>query len=102
MPFAVIAYDGVDPDAPARRLAARQAHLDLFERRLKEGTFLFGSALLDEEGRMIGSLVVADYPSREVLQAEWLDSEPYVVGDVWRSITIHPTRLPPCITEGKG
>jgi uncharacterized protein len=101
MHFAIIGYDGQDAEAPARRLAARQAHLDLFQRLYEAGTFLFGSALLDEAGNMIGSLIVAEFPTLEALHKDWLDTEPYVAGNVWKDITIHPTRLPPGIPSSK-
>ena len=69
MQFLVIGYDGNDAEAPARRQAARPAHLELFTDLFYRGKFLFGSAILDAEGKMIGSLIVCDFPDREQLEA---------------------------------
>lgn len=55
---------------------------------------MYGGALLDDAGKMIGSVIVVDYPSREELD-NWLKVEPYVVGDVWQRIDIKPYRVAP-------
>ena len=94
MQFLLIAYDGKDSEAEARRFAARPAHLQNIEKLHKEGTHLLGGAILDE-GKMIGSMVVVDYPSQEILESEWLASEPYVTGNVWQKIEIQPFAVAP-------
>jgi len=48
----------------------------------------YGAALLDDSGKMKGSMLLMDFVSEGALQ-EWLAKEPYVTGDVWRSIEIH-------------
>ncbi len=88
MQFIVIGKDGVDPGAMERRLAARDAHLKLGDEMEASGTRWYGAAILDEQGRMIGSMAVMDFPS-EVELKEWLKREPYVTGDVWRNVEIH-------------
>lgn len=99
MQFIVTGYDGADEAAMDRRMAAREAHLKLFRETYEKGTFLFGSAILNEEGRMIGSMIVCDFPSRKALEEEWLNSEPYVVGDVWRRVEIVQAQVPSFLTE---
>jgi uncharacterized protein YciI len=94
MQFLIIAYDGTDEGAPGRRLAVREAHLANARRLAAEGRIIEGGAILDEEGRMIGSAVFADFPSRAALD-DWLRSDPYVTGDVWRTIEVRPLRLAP-------
>ncbi len=91
MQFLVLAYDGKDAAAPARRLAAREAHLAGARRRKAEGRTVAGGAILDEEGRMIGSAAIVDYPSRAELN-EWLKTDPYVTGGVWVDIQVQPFR----------
>ena len=91
MQFLVTAYDGTDPDAPARRQAVREAHLAGARQLTEQGRFLIGGAILDDDGRMIGSCVIADFPDRAALD-EWLDNDPYVTGDVWRKIDVRPFR----------
>jgi uncharacterized protein len=99
MQFIVLGYDGTDEGALERRMAVREDHLKLFRETVAKGKFLFGSAILSDEGKMIGSLIVCDFPSREALEEEWLKSEPYVVGDVWRRIEITRAQVPPFLTE---
>jgi uncharacterized protein len=99
MQFIVLGYDGDDEQALERRLAVREDHLRLFRKTVDKGVFLFGSAILNDEGKMVGSLIVCDFPSRQALEEDWLKSEPYVVGDVWRRIEIHPAMVPPFLIE---
>lgn len=94
MQFLVIAYDGKDDQAQARRLRAREAHLALGDEMAAAGRHLFGTAILDDAGRMTGSMLVVDFASRAQLDA-WLAAEPYVVGDVWREVEVTPCRVGP-------
>lgn len=97
MQFLVCGYDGADDEALERRLRARTDHIALGDKLVEQGKMLFGVALLDGD-RMTGSAVVVDFPSREALD-EWLETEPYVVGDVWQRIEIHPCRVGPSFTH---
>ncbi|PLT35208.1 YciI family protein [Bacillus sp. V5-8f] len=94
MQYIVTAYDGTDEKAIDRRLKVREEHLEGVERRVKEGHHLYGGAILDDEGKMIGSMMVVDFPSREELD-NWLKVEPYVMGNVWQKIDIQPFRVAP-------
>lgn len=87
MQFLVIGKDGTDEKAMERRLAVRQAHLDLGEKLKQSGNRWYGAVLLDDNNKMIGSMAVMDFPSEKELQ-EWLDREPYVTGKVWRSVEV--------------
>ena len=92
MQFLVIALDGKDDGAPARRQAAREAHL-VGVRKLKvTGNMLTGGAILDNDGNMVGSAVLVEFEGRDDLDA-WLNDDPYVTGDVWRDITVMPFRV---------
>ncbi|MBT6755761.1 MAG: hypothetical protein HN981_03330 [Candidatus Pacebacteria bacterium] len=88
MQFVIIGLDGVDKDAPARRQAVRQDHIRMGDKLLKDGNLRYGAALLHDDGSMKGSMYLVDFPSEKELQ-EWLDNEPYVMGEVWKEITIH-------------
>lgn len=88
MQFVVIGLDGTDSEAPARRQAVRQNHISMGDELLKSGNLWYGAALLNDDGSMKGSMYVVSFPSEKELQG-WLKQEPYVVGDVWRDITIH-------------
>jgi len=90
----ITAYDGTDGEAALRRSNAREAHLAGVKQLQKERKHLYGAALLDDEGQMTGSMLLVDYPSKEALHNEWLNSEPYVIGNVWETIEITPCIVP--------
>ena len=92
MQFLLTAYDGTDSEAPERRLKVRPEHLEKVEILRKSGEFLFGGAILDEKGQMIGSMIVYEFPDRKALD-ERLKEEPYIYGKVWEKINIVPFRL---------
>jgi uncharacterized protein YciI len=92
MQFLLIAYDGTDPEAPFRRLKVREEHLEKIGILKRNGEFLFGGAILDESGTMIGSMILYEFPDRESLDARLTD-EPYVTEGVWKNIDIQPFRL---------
>lgn len=94
MQWLIIARDGHDADAPKRRQAARPAHLEHAAKLQKKGHLLIGGALIDEDGGMIGTAAVAQFATREELD-QWLATDPYVTGDVWREIEVHPYRVAP-------
>lgn len=94
MQWLIIARDGTDDDAPERRLAARPAHLQHAAKLQAAGHLIMGGALTDEAGGMIGTAAVAQFKTREELD-HWLATDPYVIGDVWREIEVHPYRVAP-------
>ena len=91
MDFLVIAMDGKDDGALDRRMAARADHLDGITRLKEEGRFLAGGAILDDDGAMIGSVEILDFPDRESVEAV-IANDPYSKGGVWRDVKIHPFR----------
>lgn len=91
MQFLLIAYDGTDPHALDRRMKVRENHLQGVDILKKTGEFLFGGAILDDGGKMIGSMIVYEYPDRKALD-EMLKTEPYITGKVWEKIEIKPFR----------
>ena len=94
MQFLVIGHDGEDDEALSRRMAARDAHLALVSDSVKDGRQLMGAAILDDEGKMRGSVMLVNYPSRKDVD-EWLKNEPYVIGNVWKKIDVIPCQLAP-------
>jgi uncharacterized protein YciI len=89
MHFVLVAYDGTDEEALDRRMAVREAHLNLAKEMLESGKWLYACGILDDEERLIGSMIVCDFPSRDEMEQQWLDQEPYMLGDVWRTLKIH-------------
>lgn len=87
----VIARDGDDPEAKARRAAVRPSHLERIEPLVEAGNILVGGAILDEAGDMVGSVLLTRFESREAFDA-WIDNDPYVTGGVWKDIEVRPYR----------
>jgi uncharacterized protein YciI len=94
-----VAFDGTDAEAPARRLAVRDAHLARVRPAAEDGTLALGGAILDAEGRMTGSVAVTAHPTVEAAQA-WWSTDPYVTGGVWRDVRWHATRFAPLPYRG--
>ncbi|MEU8132120.1 YciI family protein [Streptodolium elevatio] len=94
MQFLLVAYDGTDEQALERRMRVRDDHVRLGDAMVAAGSMLFGTAILDGADRMIGSMLVLDFPSRDELDA-WLKVEPYVTGGVWERIDVQPCRVGP-------
>jgi uncharacterized protein len=92
MQFLLIAYDGNDQDALQRRLEVREEHLLKISLLKKKGEFLVGGAILDDNGKMIGSMIVYDFPDKKSLE-EVLKDEPYITHGVWVQTKIHPFNL---------
>ncbi len=83
MQFMIKALDG--ENKLARRMEVRPRHLEGME-KLRSHIICAGG-LLDNEGKMKGSLLILDFPSRDDLDS-YLASEPYVVEQVWEKIEI--------------
>jgi uncharacterized protein YciI len=90
--YVVTAHDGTDPEALARRMAARPAHLENVKPMVADGRIIAGGALLNDAGDMIGSVSLVDFPDRAALD-HWLATDPYVTGKVWQTIDVKPFRL---------
>jgi len=80
-------------------MAARENHLAGIVKMKAEGKAIYGVAMLNDQGKMIGSLMVVDFPSRSDVDA-WLKIEAYVVGKVWQKIDVFPGRVPPMFMQG--
>lgn len=100
MHFIVIAYDDSDEQAPERRAAARDAHVESAKQLYSTGKWLFAVGILDDHGNPIGSMIVCDFPSAAALDEEWLGKEPYVVGGVWKTVTVNQAFVAPfCLKD---
>ena len=83
MQFIVKAYDG--ENMLEKRMAVRPRHL---EGMAKLGDHIIcAGGLLDDEGKMKGSVLIMDFPSREELD-NYLANEPYVKEHVWEKIEV--------------
>lgn len=91
MQFLLVAFDGTDPGALERRMKVRENHLHKISLLKKNGEFKCGGAILDDDGKMIGSMIIYDYPDRQSLDAS-LQNEPYFTEGIWKKIEIRPFR----------
>ncbi len=87
-----MAYDGTDAEALNRRMKSRPEHLEKIALVKIAGEFLCGGAILDESGKMIGSMILYEVPDRATLD-ERLKNEPYIYNKVWEKIEIKPFRM---------
>lgn len=94
MHFHILAYDATDEGTLDRRMASREAHLENIKATKASGNIHMGAALLDENGKMVGSVLIMDFPAFEDVE-NWLRAEPYVKNDVWQEITITPCSIGP-------
>lgn len=83
MQFIIRAYDG--EGMLAKRMEVRPRHLEGIE-RIREHVICAGG-LLDEEGKMKGSVLIMEYENREQLD-EYLANEPYVQEHLWEKIEV--------------
>ena len=91
MQFLVVARDGTDEGALARRRKTRPTHLESIAPLVEAGSVLVGGAILDEVGEMISSMLLVEFPDREGVDA-WLAGDPYVTDGVWQDIEVRPFR----------
>lgn len=92
MHFLLIAYDGTDAGAFDRRMKSRPEHLEKIAMVKKAGEYVCGGAILDDDGKMIGSMILYEMPDRAALDRR-LKDEPYIYNNVWEKVEIRPFRL---------
>lgn len=83
MQFIITAHDG--ENMLEKRMAVRPRHLEGME-KLGEHIVCAGG-LLDDEGKMKGSVLVLDFENRAALD-DYLKNEPYVTEQVWEKIEV--------------
>ena len=81
--YVIKAYDG--EGKLDKRMEVRPRHFEGME-KMKEHILCAGG-MLDDDGKMIGSLLVMEFENRELLD-EYLAHEPYVVEHVWERIEV--------------
>ena len=95
MQFIVTGYDGKDDKALARRMAAREAHLAMAKKMVENKHWISAAAILEDGGKITGSLIICEFESRLALESQWLEKEPYVLGKVWEKIEITRAQVTP-------
>lgn len=94
MAFLIIGRDGTDENAMERRMGARDAHLNYMKDNLAAGTMIMGAAMLNDEKKMIGSIIMTNHATRAEVDA-WLAAEPYVEAKVWESVDVQECAVAP-------
>lgn len=90
--YLIIARDGTDAKASERRMNVRPAHFETAKQLKADDNFIIGGAILDDNGLMIGSMMVVQFETEDDL-VQWMRNEPYINGNVWQSIEVRPFRV---------
>ena len=83
MQFIITAHDG--ENMLDRRMTVRPRHLEGMAKLGKH--IILAGGLLNDEGKMKGSVLILDFEDRAALD-DYLKNEPYVVERVWEKIEI--------------
>lgn len=90
--YLITAYDGTDENALERRMSVRPFHFEGVKKLKENGNFIIGGAILNDEGKMIGSTMILQFEEPTQLQA-WIDNEPYIHQGVWDKFEVKPFRV---------
>lgn len=90
--YVIIARDGTDEQAIDRRMAARPTHLEGVKTLKDNNQYISGGAILDDSGKMIGSVMILQFETDQEMQA-WYNSDSYITQNVWQTIEIKSFRV---------
>lgn len=90
MHYHLIAHDFPGAEAAQRRAELRTQHMQNLRRLRADGRLVEGGAIVDEEGRMCGSILLFEFEKEEELK-EYLDGEVFNQG-VWSEVAVTPFR----------
>jgi uncharacterized protein YciI len=90
--YLVTGYDYTDDGALERRMNIRPHHLDGVGNLKNKGNYLIGGAILNDDGKMIGSVMILQFESGEELET-WKQTEPYITEKIWKSVDIKPFKV---------
>ena len=88
MQYFITAYDGAN--VLEKRMAVRPRHLENMAK--VNGKVLCAGGILDENGKMKGSVLIIDFDGKDQLDA-YLQTEPYIVENVWEKVTAEPMNV---------
>ncbi|MCO5934500.1 YciI family protein [Mucilaginibacter sp. RB4R14] len=90
--YIVTGYDYTDEGALERRMNIRPHHLDGAKALKESGNYVLGGAVLNDEGKMIGSVMVLQFESEDGLEA-WKQSESYITQKIWETVDVKPFKV---------
>ena len=88
MRFIITAHDG--ENVLDKRMAVRPRHLEGMAKLGKH--IVLAGGLLDDAGKMKGSVLILDLEDRAALD-DYLKNEPYVVEHVWEKIEVETVNV---------
>ncbi|MBW4889703.1 hypothetical protein KXQ82_08245 [Mucilaginibacter sp. HMF5004] len=90
--YIITGYDHTDEGAQKRRADVRPHHLDGARELKANNNYVMGGAILDDEGKMIGSVMVLQFETEEELEA-WKMKEIYITAGVWETVDVKPFKV---------
>ncbi len=87
--YLIHAFDAKDNKAGSRRLEIRPKHLEICMKLKQAGNFIYGGAILNGAGEMIGSNLVLQFETSLEFD-NYLSEEPYILNKVWKKIKVYP------------
>jgi len=90
--YLITAYDHTDVEALERRMNVRPHHFDVARGLKKSSNFVFGGAILNDNGKMIGSVMVMQFETEHELE-NWKLNEPYITQKIWETYEIKPFKV---------
>ncbi|MEO6524294.1 MAG: YciI family protein [Mucilaginibacter sp.] len=90
--YLITGHDYTDEGALDRRMAVRPLHLAGTVQLRANGNYILGGAILDDAGRMIGSMMVLQFETEQELEA-WKQQEPYITQKIWETVEVKPFKV---------
>ncbi len=90
--YLITAFDGTNENALEHRMNIRPYHLEGVKKMKEKGNFIIGGAILNDDGKMIGSTIILQFEDPQELQ-NWMDNEPYIQQKVWEKFEVKPFRV---------
>ena len=87
MQFVIMGFDG--PNMLEKRMSVRPRHLANIARMQEKAKVVIGGGMLDDEGKLKGSVLVLDVEDKAELD-DYLTNEPYYTEHVWQEVRIEP------------
>jgi len=90
--YIITGYDHTDEGALDRRMAVRPHHLDGAKELRANNNYVMGGAILDDDGKMTGSVMVLQFETDEELEA-WKKKEIYITAGIWETVDVKPFKV---------
>jgi uncharacterized protein YciI len=90
--YLVTGYDFHDDAALERRMNVRPDHINGVKALKQAGSYVIGGAILNEDGKMIGSTMIVQFESEDALNS-WKENEVYITRKIWETVDIQPFKV---------